>query len=626
MKKKFIAVSMVLGALALSSTTLTSCVDDNESASVTAIRDAKAQQLASVAALNNAQAKAQELRAQAEADLAAAKAAYKQALADQEASEAEFLAEKYKAQLEALKAKYEAQIIQQQEEASSSEQTMWSNLNKTLTNLAKYYTDALSEVKTLNEEIFNAEYKLANAEVNQESANAVAQQLINNLNTQITAKTAQIERLKTQVGDKDALYKQMNDLVNQAYKLINTDKPAADDAKAAAEKAYEEAYAPIDYTKINNNGNWADNHEKLEWEKTALPYIFAVDTLKQIEDHYTTPEIFKTATETVDAPEGCYSTTADNITTWVLKEGSAYLEATQKTVNAINANIKTKEDALGKATDAATGSSLYALLNKADAEKKAADAALAADPTNAGLKQDAEAKAVALMKAQEDVADGIEELTEAQNELKSYNNAIAALTKDSEQQKAYAAAVAKAVEAKENELAKAHEVHVIESAIETIGIKNFNTDGTVNTSTSDSEYDIAKALYEGTTTAEEAILELEKDIADYKKQLTEVGSNGRWESEYIQIYDPTLDYDGDGTPEGGIVEKQALIYISTGVLTIEQTKQLLQMEIDNLKAELEVANSLVAQYKTALENAIQNMNGDDVEVPTTPAEEETPAE
>ena len=37
MKKKFIAVYALIGVLALGSTALTSCVDDNESASVTAI-------------------------------------------------------------------------------------------------------------------------------------------------------------------------------------------------------------------------------------------------------------------------------------------------------------------------------------------------------------------------------------------------------------------------------------------------------------------------------------------------------------------------------------------------------------------------------------------------------------
>lgn len=612
MKKKFIAVSMVLGALALSSTTLTSCVDDNESASVTAIRDAKAQQLASVAALNNAQAQAQELRAQAEADLAAANAAYQQALADQEASEAEFLAEKYKAQLEALKAKYETQIIQAQKDASEAEKTMWTNLNSTLSKLAKKYTAALGQVETLNQSIFEAQFELANAEISQETANAAAQQEINSINNQITTKTAQIERLKTQTGDKDALFKQMNDLADQAYKLINTDKPAADDAEAAAKKAYEETYAPIDYNNIDN----LTDHEKLEWEKTALPYIFAVDTLQQIVDEYGTTPVFETSSETVDAPEGCFYTA--DIDTWVLKEGSAYLEATQETVNEINARIKTEEDALGKATDAATGFSLYAQLNAADAAKKAADAALAADPTNAGLKQDAEAKAVALMQAQEAVAEGIESLTKAQNVLKSYNNAIAALTKDSEQQKAYAAAVAKAIEAKENELAKAHEVHLIESAIETIGIKDFLTDGSVNTSTivSDSEYEIAKDLYDGTTSVEDEILSLEKSIAELKEDLANVSDNGYWKQATIKYYDPSM---------GGYITGTGLVWVITTNLTIEQTKQLLQMKIDRLTAELEVQESLAAQYKIALENAIQNMNGD-AEVSTTPAAEETPAE
>ena len=58
MKKKFIAVSVLICALALGSTTLTSCVDDNESASVTAIRDAKANQLNALAKLSEEQANA----------------------------------------------------------------------------------------------------------------------------------------------------------------------------------------------------------------------------------------------------------------------------------------------------------------------------------------------------------------------------------------------------------------------------------------------------------------------------------------------------------------------------------------------------------------------------------------
>lgn len=618
MKKKFIAVSVLICALALGSTTLTSCVDDNESASVTAIRDAKAQQLASIAALNNAQAKAQELRAQAEADLAAANAAYQQALADQEASEAEFLAEKYKAELEALKAQYEAQIMEAKKNAADYEQQLWDKLDTHLGNLYTSYTTALGKVETLNKDIFDAQFDLANVDVNQEAADAAAKEEINSINTQITYKTAQIERLKTQVGDKDALFKQMNDLADQAYKLINTDKPAAEEARDAANEAYDEVYAPIDYTKVN--ATWTDEHAKLEWEKTALDYIFAVDTLKQIETEGSLAnKLIQRVSEKVEnAVEGCYIT--GNVGTWVLTEGSEYLQATQQAVNYLNQQITNAQTTLGKTTDVAdVNGSLYAKQKAAEEAKKAADVAYAADPTNTSLKTAAENAAVSLMQAQEAVTSGIETLTDAQNKLKSYNNAIAAVTKDSEQQKAYVAAVAKAVEAKKDLQAKKHEVHVINTAISAIGINSFNNEGEVVTGFDpDGEYGIAQALYTGTTTAESAITKLEKEIAELKQDLTEVGADGKWENTTIRVWDSSI---------GGWVMTAGQQWVVTSKLTADQTKKLIQLKIDRLTAELEIQNKLVAQYKAALENAIQNMNNEDVEVPETPAEgEETPAE
>lgn len=618
MKKKFIAVSVLICALALGSTTLTSCVDDNESASVTAIRDAKAQQLASIAALNNAQAKAQELRAQAEADLAAANAAYQQALADQEASKAEFLAEKYKAKLEALKAQYEVQIMEAKKDAADYEQQLWDKLDTHLGDLYTSYTTALGKVETLNKDIFDAQFELANVDVNQEAADAAAKEQINSINTQITYKTAQIERLKTQVGDKDALFKQMNDLADQAYKLINTDKPAAEEARDAANEAYDEAYAPIDYTKVN--ATWTDKHAKLEWEKTALDYIFAVDTLKQIETEGSLAnKLIQRVSEKVEnAVEGCYIT--GNVGTWVLTEGSEYLQATQQAVNYLNQQITNAQTTLGKTTDVAdVNGSLYAKQKAAEEAKKAADVAYAADPTNTSLKTAAENAAVSLMQAQEAVTSGIETLTDAQNKLKSYNNAIAAVTKDSEQQKAYVAAVAKAVEAKKDLQAKKHEVHVINTAISAIGINSFNNEGEVVTGFDpDGEYGIAQALYTGTTTAESAITELEKEIAELKQDLTEVGADGKWENTTIRVWDSSI---------GGWVMTAGQQWVVTSKLTADQTKKLIQLKIDRLTAELEIQNKLVAQYKAALENAIQNMNNEDVEVPETPAEgEETPAE
>ena len=78
MKKKFIAVYALIGVLALGSTALTSCVDDNESASVTAIRDAKAAQLNAYAAYYNAQAEAQKITSEAQAAIDNAEAAYQE--------------------------------------------------------------------------------------------------------------------------------------------------------------------------------------------------------------------------------------------------------------------------------------------------------------------------------------------------------------------------------------------------------------------------------------------------------------------------------------------------------------------------------------------------------------------
>lgn len=476
----------------------------------------------------------------------------------------------------------------------------------------------MGKVETLNKDIFDAQFELANVDVNQEAADAAAKEQINSINTQITYKTAQIERLKTQVGDKDALFKQMNDLADQAYKLINTDKPAAEEARDAANEAYDEAYAPIDYTKVN--ATWTDKHAKLEWEKTALDYIFAVDTLKQIETEGSLAnKLIQRVSEKVEnAVEGCYIT--GNVGTWVLTEGSEYLQATQQAVNYLNQQITNAQTTLGKTTDVAdVNGSLYAKQKAAEEAKKAADVAYAADPTNTSLKTAAENAAVSLMQAQEAVTSGIETLTDAQNKLKSYNNAIAAVTKDSEQQKAYVAAVAKAVEAKKDLQAKKHEVHVINTAISAIGINSFNNEGEVVTGFDpDGEYGIAQALYTGTTTAESAITELEKEIAELKQDLTEVGADGKWENTTIRVWDSSI---------GGWVMTAGQQWVVTSKLTADQTKKLIQLKIDRLTAELEIQNKLVAQYKAALENAIQNMNNEDVEVPETPAEgEETPAE
>ncbi len=142
MKKKFIAVSMVLGALALSSTTLTSCVDDNESASVTAIRDAKAAQLNALAAEANAQAKVNE-----------AIANLRQAEADAQNAQTEFDKKEYEARLEKLQAQYQQAIAEAQKAQALAEQGMQTGLMEHQKTLYKNYKAAQNEVTTLSGKI-----------------------------------------------------------------------------------------------------------------------------------------------------------------------------------------------------------------------------------------------------------------------------------------------------------------------------------------------------------------------------------------------------------------------------------------------------------------------------------------
>ena len=76
MKKLLLAVALV-GTLSLGS-----CIDNNESASVTAVRNAKAEQLKGLANLANAQAEAATIEANADAALKQAQAEYQKAQAE----------------------------------------------------------------------------------------------------------------------------------------------------------------------------------------------------------------------------------------------------------------------------------------------------------------------------------------------------------------------------------------------------------------------------------------------------------------------------------------------------------------------------------------------------------------
>lgn len=193
---------LFLGALLLGALTLNSCVDDTESASVTAVRQAKAEQLKSIASYNDAQAKAlimaeETAKAAQEAEAALkkaqeekikAEAAYKLALADYQAAQseyqraqaqeklaqaeqakaqAEYWIQKYANDIENLKAQLEIQAVnnkkalleaQQQYEKAlrDADETKVSDLER----LFGTYTRLAGELQILKEDLARHELQL----------------------------------------------------------------------------------------------------------------------------------------------------------------------------------------------------------------------------------------------------------------------------------------------------------------------------------------------------------------------------------------------------------------------------------------------------------------------------------
>ena len=159
--KRFMMAAALFGAM-----TLGACVDNQESQSVTDIRDAKTEELKSQAALNNAAAEATKIMANAEAALKNAQAEVEKATAKQiEAQtallevEAELAAVKVElkeaeleakvAELEALKAEYEQRITEAQAAIAKAEAQLEIDLAKAEYDLLVAQKDVITAAKNL---------------------------------------------------------------------------------------------------------------------------------------------------------------------------------------------------------------------------------------------------------------------------------------------------------------------------------------------------------------------------------------------------------------------------------------------------------------------------------------------
>ncbi len=166
MKKKLMMVAVLLGALSLGA-----CVDDNESQSVTDVRNAKAEQLKSIAAMNNAEAQAKLIYAEAEAAFKAQETALKKAQAEKAAAEAEIT--KLQAQMES--AAYDAELAVRLAQAEKNKADAEAQLAVITGNAEKYQLDLQAKIADLQKALLKAQIDLTKEQDN--AANAEMQRL-----------------------------------------------------------------------------------------------------------------------------------------------------------------------------------------------------------------------------------------------------------------------------------------------------------------------------------------------------------------------------------------------------------------------------------------------------------------
>ena len=614
MKKKFIAVYALIGVLALGSTALTSCVDDNESASVTAIRDAKAQQLAALATQANAYAKYHEAQAAVQEAIAAGN------LIENERAAAEL--EKFKAEYEKAMQEAEQQIITQ---LQGYQKTLYSN-----------YKKAQGEAVELRGEITAKKLNIVQLETGVANAEAMAAKFIHDEELTIAKETAKKETYQA-MGENnyEDLAKQLEE-ANIDLENKGKDVTAKSNALTAAKLAYDNALAQ----------NIEGGDVKSEYTEPESGEVSTQAEGEQAESGLTSE--VESPLKTVNAINALTAMVAESgegtISLTVLRDGEeikvsddAEYNEYNYTLQELDANavaiakkeltdaVESKKDLKGTDKDKAAnygsinwnesknGKELYDNIIKNLSKEATAYAKLKAfqdviDDLNDEVKEldeDAEnyddlkatlderiAIATSAQDFAEDTKTGIlaeadKEIAKAQKVLDEFNANIALLDANSADYKAYKAAVESLINNEGKAIVTATEEHKAAQLAQVIA---------------QGEVDALEDLV-GTEETEGTVQDITKKILACDEAIVEAQSN-------IKLYENLL-FSEDGSTES----------VST------ETKQVLlekaQAELQDLNDRLAIAEAAKASWKEQLE---ASLNGTAAPAPETPAEgEETPA-
>ena len=406
-------VAVLLGALSLGA-----CVDNNESASVEAVRNAKAEQLKGLAALANAQAEATKITAEAEAALKNAQAEYQKEMTEE-------AKQKFAVDIEKIKAEAEKAIAEAKKAASEAELAILKNADERVQWLYGQYTTAADELATLNENFLTKTAGLAQLEAGITTAEANAKINTITLNRSIAAETAKLEVLKDPANaniDKDALNAKKA-AVYQKYELANSTVMNNEGAALNADaKGIQEAIDALDRDAIDAVNNLYSNvvaftgYEYLSWETTSgftsrsLPSgAYVSEAQKLNAENY-----FATNLEDAANALGTSADTKDKNTAYGrLAAANAQLEDANKMGETTDAEKEAKKQAI---KDAKTAIALAKdEIVRAQASYDEETAALAAVDVKAY--NDAVSAIVALVKANETVAKAFNDANETPTKL-----------------------------------------------------------------------------------------------------------------------------------------------------------------------------------------------------------------
>lgn len=262
-------VSMLAGVM-----TFSGCVDDKESASVTAVREAKAAQLSALAALSNAQAANQQALADTENALReakvayeTAKAAYQQALADKANSEAQAAAaiqmaaaqneiQRLANELEEMAIRHKIAMLELQTQYETALKKADDESQALLGGLYTAYQKAATRLLDAQQDIAKQKIDLAKLQAGLVDSEEAKQLMINKENRKIASAEQTIAEWKAKLEVFEA-----QKAPEEAKAELVTEKAALSQLAQDNAKALE----AVDKASEEKNDAWSDIYDQKYW-------------------------------------------------------------------------------------------------------------------------------------------------------------------------------------------------------------------------------------------------------------------------------------------------------------------------------------------------------------------------